>query len=176
MFEESKCVLCQKEAKVSSAPGKDAYSIECNICGHYLLASPELFEKSYIEMPREKRAMLSAYTRNLFEHGEEPPELGDPDLLKEIIAEYENKKAGEKIKNLIRYTRKKSSQLGDSVPFDPEKDYPITYSLNTQEFTDIINSPFGQNLIISTESGLKLTGEGWKLGNELMEGGEEGEQ
>ncbi len=176
MLEESKCVLCQKETKVSSAPEKNAYSIECDICGHYLLASPELFEKSYTEMPREKRAMLSAYTRNLFEHGEEPPELGDPDLLKEIIAEYENKKAGEKIKNLIWYTRKKSSQFGDSVPFDPEKDFPITYSLSPQEFTDIINSPFGQNLIISTELGLKLTGEGWKLGNELMESGEEGEQ
>jgi len=176
MIEESKCVLCQKEAKVSSEPGKDAYFIECDTCGHYLLASPELFEKSYIEMPREKRAMLSAYTRNIFEHGEETPELEDPDLLKEIIDDYENKKAGEKLKNLIWYTRKKSSQLGDSVPFNTEKDYPITYSLDPQGSTDILNSPIGQNLIVYTESGLKLTGEGWKLGNELMESGEEGEK
>jgi len=176
MIKESKCVLCQEEAKVSSVPGKDAYFIECDTCGHYLFASPELFERGYIEMSREKRAMLSAYTRNLFEHGEEPPELGDPDLLKEIIADYENKKAGEKLKNLIWYTRKKSSQFGDSVPFNTEKDYPITYSLSPQGFTDILNSPIGLNLIVPTESGLKLTGEGWKLGNELMGSGEESEQ
>ena len=176
MIEESKCVLCQKEAKVSSAPEKDASFIECDTCGHYLLASPELFEKSYIEMPREKRAMFSAYTRNLSEYGEEPPELGDPDLLKEIIAEYENKKAGEKLKNLILYMRKKSPQFDDIVPIDREKDYPLTYSLSPQGFTDTINNPFGQNLIKSTASGLKLTEEGWKLSDELMGSGEEGGQ
>ncbi len=176
MIEESKCVLCQKESKVSSAPEKDASFIECDTCGHYLLASPELFEKSYTEMPREKRAMLSAYTRNLFEHGREPPELGDPDLLKEIMVEYENKKAGEKLKNLILYMRKKSPQFDDITSLDSEKDYPLTYSLSPQGFIDTINNPIGQKLIKSTASGFKLTEEGWKFSNELMESREEGEQ
>jgi len=113
--------------------------------------------------------MLSAYTRERFELGEEPPELGDPKNLEEIIAEYKNKTAGEKLKNLVWYIRKKSPQFGDSVSLDAEKDYPITYSLSLEGFTEILRNPIGRQLIEPTESGLKLTEEGWTLGTELME-------
>ncbi len=175
MNEKTICILCEKDAEKSGVQGKDGYLAECAICGKYFLASPELFEGSYTGMPREKRAMLSAYTRERFEHGGEPPELGDPDLLKDIITEYENKTAGEKLKNLVWYIRKKSPQFGDSVSLDAEKDYPITYSLSPQGFTEIHNNPIGQKLIEPTESGFKLTEEGWTLGTELMESKEGGQ-
>jgi len=125
-------------------------------------------------MPRENRAMLSAYTRERFELGVEPPELGDPKNLEGIIAEYKNKTAGEKLKNLVWHIRKKSPQFGDSVSLDAEKDYPITYSLSLEGFTEILKNPIGQKLIEPTESGLKLTEEGWTLGTELMESKEGG--
>ena len=174
MNEKTICIICEKDAEKSGVQGKDGYLAECATCGKYFLASPELFEGSYTGMPREKRAMLSAYTRERFERGEEPPELGDPDVLEEIIAKYENKTAGEKLKNLILYIRKKSPQFDDSILLEAEKDYPITYSLSPEGFTEILNNPIGQKLIEPTESGFKLTEEGWTLGTELMEGREGG--
>ena len=172
MSHNEKCYLCEKSARVSFITvGK--YEVNCEICGRYIFLNG-INEVEYNKMPRENRTMFSAYTRERFEHGGEPPELGDPDLLKDIITEYENKTAGEKLKNLVWYIRKKSPQFDDSVSLDAEKDYPITYSLSLEGFTEIFNNPIGQQLIEPTESGFKLTEEGWTLGTELMEGREGG--
>ncbi len=167
MNEKTICIICEKDAEKSGVQGKDGYLAECATCGKYFLASPELFEGSYTGMPREKRTMLSAYTRERFEHGGEPPVLGYPD--EDIITEYENKIAAENLENLIWYTRKKSPQFGDSVFLEAKKDYPITYSLSPEGFTEILDDAIGQKLIESAESGFKLTEKGWTIGTELME-------
>lgn len=170
MSEISKCILCEKDAEKSSVQGKDGYLAECATCGKYFLGSPELFEGSYTGMPREKRAMLSAYTREHFERGEELPELEDANALKEIITQYENKTLDEKLENLIWYIRKKSPQFGDSISWDAQKDYPITYSLSPQGFTKIRDLAINKDLLDwpARSTGLKLTEEGWKMGTELM--------
>lgn len=173
MSQEEKCYLCEESASISLITG-DKYEVNCEICGRYIFLDGTN-EVEYNKMPREKKAMLSAYARERLELGEEPPELGDPKDLEEIIEEYRNKSAGEKLKNLIWFIRKKSFQLGDSVSLDAEKDYPITYSLSPEGFTEIIKNPIGQKLIEHTESGLKLSEEGWTLGTELMETKERGE-
>ena len=167
MSQDERCNLCEKSARISFIT-VDKYEVNCETCGRYIFLNG-LNEVKYNKIPREKRAMLSAYTRERFEHGGEPPVLGYPDVLKGIITEYENKTSGEKLKNLVWYIRKKSPQFDDSVLLEAEKDYPITYSLSPEGFTEILNNPIGQKLIESTESGLKLTEEGWTLGTELME-------
>jgi hypothetical protein len=171
MSQEQKCYLCEKSASVSSAvnENKDVNRVECETCGIYYLGSPTLFEKDYKEMPREKRAMLSAYTRQCFELEEEPPELGNTDLLKDIIAEYENKTLDNKVKNLILNLREKSSQYGELVSWAAENDYPITYSFGHEGSTKIRDLAVEKGLIDWTakSTGLKLTEEGWKLGTEL---------
>jgi hypothetical protein len=93
--------------------------------------------------------------------------LGYPD--EGIITKYANKNLAEKLENLIWYIRKKSPQFGDSVLLEAEKDYPITYSLSLEGFTEILNNAIEQGLIESTESGFKLTEKGWIIGTELME-------
>ncbi len=170
MSEEFNCILCEKNAQRSGVQGKDGYLAECATCGKYFLGSPELFEPSYTGMPREKRAMLSAYTRNLFERGGEPPEFGDNNVLKVIITEYESKTLDEKLKNLIWYIRKKSHQFGESVSWNAEKDYPITYSLSPQEFTRIRDLAIEKDLLLckARGAGLELTEKGFKMGTELM--------
>jgi hypothetical protein len=173
MSQQEKCYLCEESAGISLITG-DKYEVNCEICGKYIFLDGKN-EVRYSKMPRDKKAMLSAYSRERFELGEEPPRLGDPKNLIEIIEEYESKTAGEKLKNLIWYLRIKSPQLGDSVSIDAEKDYPITYSLSHEGFTEIVKNPIGQKLIEHTESGLKLTEEGWTLGTELMESKERGE-
>jgi len=171
MNEKSTCIFCEKDAEKSGVQGKDGYLAECATCGKYFLGSPELFEGSYTGMPREKRAMISAYTRERFERGENPPEFGDSNALKEIITEYENKTLDEKLENLIWYIRKKSPQFGDSVSWDARKDYPITYSLSPEGFTKIRDLAMKKDLLDwpARGAGLKLKEEGWTLGKKLME-------
>ncbi len=171
MSEKFTCILCEKDAEKSGVQGKDGYLAECPTCGKYFLGSPEMFEGSYTGMPREKRTMISAYTRERFERGEEPPEFGDSDALKEIITEYENKTLDEKLENLIWYIRKKSPQFGDSVSWDARKDYPITYSLSPEGFTKIRDLAMKKDLLDwpARGAGLKLKEEGWTLGKKLME-------
>ncbi len=171
MSEKSKCILCEKDAERSHIQGKDGYLAECAVCGKYFLASPELFEGGYTGMPREKRAMLSAYTRNLFELGEEPPELGDSGLLEGEITECEDKTLDEKLENLIWYLRKKSKEFGDSVSWDMEKDYPITYSLGSDGFMKIVLLAKQDKGLLdwpARGSGLTLREDGWKMGTELL--------
>ena len=172
MSQEEKCYLCEKSARISCIT-VDKYEVNCETCGRYIFLNG-INEVEYNKMPRENRAMLSAYTRERFELGVEPPELADPKNLEGIIVDYKNMTAGEKLKNLVWYIRKKSPQFGDSVSLDAEKDYPITYSLSLEGFTEIFNNPIGQKLIEPTESGFKLTEEGWTLGTELMAGREVG--
>ena len=171
MNEKTICIICEKDAEKSGVQGKDGCLAECATCGKYFLGSPELFEGSYTGMPREKRAMLSAYTRERFERGENPPEFGDSNALKEIITEYENKTLDEKLENLIWYIRKKSPQFGDSVSWDARKDYPITYSLSPEGFTKIRDLAMKKDLLDwpARGAGLKLKEEGWTLGKKLME-------
>jgi hypothetical protein len=65
MNEKTICIICEKDAEKSGVQGKDGYLAECATCGKYFLGSPEIFEGSYTGMPREKRAMISAHTREL---------------------------------------------------------------------------------------------------------------
>jgi hypothetical protein len=169
MNDQAICILCEKNAEKAHIPGRDGYFIKCDICGEYFLASPVIFESSYTTLPREKRAMISSYTRDCFEHRKEPPQLEDAGYLKGIITEYENKTIDDRVKHLIMYIRNKSPEYGDSVLLEAEKDYPITYSMGPEGFTEIINNAIEQGLIKSIESGFELTEQGWKLGTELLE-------
>lgn len=170
MTEKIKCILCEKDAESTHIQGKDGYLAECAVCGKYFLASPELFKDSYTSWPKEKRTMLSAHTRNLFELGEEPPELESAGLWEKIITEYEFKTLDKKLENLIWYLRKKSKEYGDEVSFDQEKDYPITYSLSPDGFENIIQLAKDKGLLErpSKDPNLILREDGWKLGTELL--------
>jgi hypothetical protein len=169
MSEETICILCEKNAEKAHIPDKVGYFIKCDTCGEYFLASPEIFLDSYTTLPREKRAMISSYTRDCFEHRREPPQLEDAGYLKGIITEYENKTIDDRVKHLIMYIRRKSPQYGYNVLLEAEKDYPITYSLDPEGFREILDNAIEQRLIKAIESGFELTEQGWKLGSELLE-------
>jgi len=160
------CILCGRIAEVSKVRGRGEYSVECVTCGIYTY--DHFFKSAYTSM-EEKRAMVSAYTRECFELGKESPKLGDSDYLKEKIEEYKNKTIEEKLENLILYLKKKSSYLGDSVSWDEKIDYPITYSPSPQEFTKIRDLAKERNLLYwkSRDAGLELSGDGWEMAEKL---------
>jgi len=165
--EKSKCVLCEKDAEATKLPGKSESSVECNTCKNYEL--DHFFEKAYTSMEKEKRAMISAYTRECFELGKEPIKLGDPDNLKEIIEEYRNKTIDEKLDNLIFHLKRKSNYLGSSVTWDEKKDYPITYSLSLEGFLKIFIVAKDRDLLLwkSRDKFAELTEEGWRLSTDI---------
>jgi len=120
-------------------------------------------------MGERKRAMLSAYTRECFEREKDPPILENPDFLNEKIEEYENKTIEEKLNNLLLYLKTISRYLGDSVPWAAEKDYPITYSPNPQEFNKIRELAGRRDLLYWKARGadLELSGDGWEMAERL---------
>jgi len=165
---KEECILCGRIAEVNRPDvGKGEYSVECDTCKNY--SYDNLFKSAYVSMEEDKRAMLSAYTRECFELGVEPPKLGDPDHLQDQIEKYKNKTIEEKLDNLILYLKKKSSYLGDSVAWDEKKDYPITYSPNPKEFTKIRYLAKERNLLYcrSRDSGLELSGDGWEMAKKI---------
>lgn len=166
----AQCVLCEQESERSHEQGKDGYAVECDTCGKCFLGSPEIFEKGYIHMPRERRAMIFAYTRELFELGRERPEFGDDELLNDIIEDYEKKTSDQKLENLIFYIRKKTKQFGDDVPANAKRDYPITYSLSEEEFSAILRLAKERGLLTEGAKGLavKLTEVGWRMSTKIM--------
>ncbi len=168
MSEKFKCILCEKDARETKLSGKGADLVKCETCGNYEL--DRMFKGIYASWPREKRRMLSAHTRNLFELGEEPPELKNAGLWEKIIAEYEYKTNDEKLENLIWYLRKKSKEYGDSISWDEKKDYPITFSLSPNGFMEIIKNARKNDLLDEPARGTvkKLSDDGWKLGTELL--------
>ncbi len=172
MSEKSTCILCEGEAIWEAESREDVNFVKCETCGEYYLVEPSESVGYYREeVPREKKAMISAYTRECFERGEKPPVLGYPHGLEEIISSYENKTLDEKLENLIWYLRKKSKEFGDSVSWDARKDYPITYSLSPEGFTKIRNGAIRRGLLYwpARGAGLKLKEEGWTLGTKLRE-------
>jgi predicted nucleotide-binding protein len=169
---KEKCILCEENVDISIIPGKDEYSIACDTCGNYVYDN--FFKNSYLTLPKEERAMISAYTRESYEYRKDLPKLADPDSLKDIIARYKNKTIEEKLENLILYFKKKSSHFGDNVSWDDKKDYPITYSSNSQEFTKIRDLAKQRHLLYwrSRDSGLELSGDGWEMAEKLEKGSE----
>ena len=165
---KEECILCKKIAEVGRPNAKKGeFYVECDICKNY--SYDHFFKSAYISMTEDKRAMISAYTRECYELEIEPPKLGDPDHLREKREEYKNKTNDEKLDNLILYLKKNSKRFGDSIPWDEKKDYPITYSPNHQEAAEIVHQAFKQGLKEEGARGvaLKLTWEGWKRGEYL---------
>lgn len=164
------CVLCGQECDRFDESCKDGYAVRCDTCGAYFMGSPALFENEYASMPREKKAMISAYLRDLFECGKDRPELGDAELLEGIIKEYENKTVEQKLDNLLFVLRKRSKEFGAFVPVNEKRDYPITYSLGDQGFASILKLARDKGFLEEGATGIagKLTEDGWRKGTEIM--------
>ena len=99
-------------------------------------------------------------------------EIGDPDTLTATISFYENKTLVEKVENLLWYLRKNSKEYGDAVPWEAEKDYPITYSFGSEGYMKIRDLTIEKGYVEPPEArgvGLRLTEDGFRLGTELLE-------
>ena len=151
----------------------ERYSVECKICGRY--ESSDFENLYYKTLSVEEKAMISAYTRELFEYDAPKPKLHtlSENQIENIIERYKRKTVIEKLNNLILYAGRKSHYFGEPIRFDGENDYPITYSINKQEFDNIRNQAMDAKYFVLPTSGgnAKLTWEGWKKLEQLKEVG-----
>ncbi len=171
------CVLCNHEARnYEGITGTELYRIECDVCGKYISGSDN--DLGLETMSQEDRAMLSAYTRELYEHGADETELQnlDEQQTERIIERYRKKSLDDKVNNFIQYLEKNTSYFGEEFEINFTKDYPITYSGNTNEFSNICFLAKDLGFIefaevSSAEQNIKLLAHGWAKSEEINKSG-----
>jgi len=178
MSPNNNCILCDHPGRnFHRLPGTERYNIECDICGKYISNSFE--DQEFRIMPEEEKAMLSAYTRELFEYNSPEPEidvLAGQNQIGIIVQRYKKKSINEKIENFILFLARKTSFFGEDFEIDCSKDFPITYSKNPSEFENIFYLCKDLELIeapglTGSIQPLKLTLKGWQKSEEIKESG-----
>lgn len=175
MSTEHICEFCNQAVTRFRRVEGEWYYAECKICGRY--ESSDFEDLTYKTLSVEKKAMISAYTRENFEYGAVPPKLHILDEqggIEKIIERYEKKTLYEKLDRLIQYAGKNSSYFGENIhsKINSSRDYPITYSKNIFEFKNIFNQARNAGLLHSaTRDHLALTWTGWQRTNEIKETG-----
>jgi len=176
MSPERICILCNKPSEESQrVSNSEIYYLRCKICGRYRSGS-FIDETTFRTMASDKKAMISAYTRELYELNAPMPELHtlDNENQIDVITErYEKKTIIEKLNNLILYVGRKSRYFGEPLHVHGENDYPITYSVSIVEFENIRNQAYAAKYFLLPVSGgnVTLTWEGWKKFEEMKEAG-----
>ena len=131
-------------------------------------------------MTIEEKAMLTAYTRELFEYDSPEPELdvlAEQNQLDVIIQSYKRKSINDKLENFIRFLAKQTDFFGKEINIDFRKDFPITYSKISSEINNIFYLCVDLGLIEiirgsdGPEQSAKLTLQGWHKSEEIKESG-----
>lgn len=174
MSKEHICEFCNQAVTSFRRLDIERYSVECKICGRY--ESSHFEDLEYKTYPKEKKAMISAYTRELFEYNSPKPVLHtlSENQIENILERYQKKTIHEKLDRLIQYAEKKSSYFGENIKsrIDSSKDYPVTYSKNIWEFKNIFNQARKVGLLQSeSRDHLALTWAGWQRAEEIKEAG-----
>jgi len=174
MSKEHICEFCNQAVTSFRSLDLERYSVECKICGRY--ESSHFEDLEYKTYPEEKKAMISAYTRELFEYNSPKPVLHtlSENQIENIIERYQKKTIHEKLDRLIQYAEKKSSYFGENIKssIDSSKDYPVTYSKNIWEFKNIFDQARKVGLLQSaSRDHLALTWAGWQRAEEIKEAG-----
>lgn len=176
MSPDINCILCGKEGKnYRRLEGTERHYIECDRCGRYISSSFE--NLGFRTMSDEEKAMLTAYTRELFEYNSPAPELdvlAAQNQIDVIVQSYKKKSINDKLENLIRFLAKQTSYFGEEINIDFRKDFPITYSKTTDEIENIFFLCRDLNLIKiqgiqGPEQPAKLTLRGWQKSEEIKE-------
>jgi len=166
------CTFCNKSTDVYQKENNTSiYYVECKVCGKY---KTENFSETttFTGLNPLEKAMISAYTRELFELNAPVPELHTLDSenqIRIIINRYKNKTVLEKLNNLVLYVGKKSDYFGKPLYFHEETDYPITFSCNKEESYNIRNQALESGYFAQPITGgnVKLTWQGWQKYEEL---------
>lgn len=176
MDEMETCVLCNTKINTEGIGVVDTYRAHCPVCGRYIL--DVLGSIVLRSMSKDDKAMLSAYVREINEFGSGECRLLDFDepQMSDIIEQYKKKSLEDKVNNFIKYLMKKTEYFGQEIKIDFNTDYPITYSINADEFANIFDAAQDMGLIecqivMGGEQYPTLSITGWEKYEEIKKAG-----
>ena len=168
-----KCIFCDtKGIKVSLVGARDLHSVECSVCGHYLLSGTAKADHMAQQIPQEDKILFSGYLRNNY-IDKNPPEILSSTIMKipEMVEPYKRLTPMDKVDMLLKYLAKASNFIGQSITLKPEIDYVRFYCKNTTELMRIKEHLWNTGLISmeipSSDVIVKI--EGWKRFESLKE-------
>jgi hypothetical protein len=172
-----RCVFCEGPIRIYQIGSTPAlYRTKCRICGEYI--SDDFNDEGFKRMPKEVRAMISAYIRELFMYSSPVPEmhtLDNENQIDKIVERYANKTLMEKLDNLILFIGKKSNYFGEPLLINRQLDYPITYSKNIDEFENMLGYAIKSGLLSTPEledaGNIEMTWDGWNRYYEIKRRG-----
>lgn len=161
------CPLCGKNVSINKVDPSTA-AIHCDTCGDYncdLGVFPSLQGKF-----SDKKWILSALTREAFENGKSITLKANnlQSLLDSASIPDTPVEAMDRI--LLHVKQKTGGEYGKTVVFDFQKDYPLAFARNSEEFCFLIRTLEGLNLVETNIHGgpylLKISG--WQRIEEIQ--------
>ncbi len=156
------CYLCGLPSDFLPYRGKAEGRVSCNRCGDYYIDA--LLVEGGGPTDKERKAILSGYTRWQKELGNPVPEINVENIEK-IIEENKKYSDEEKIDRLLLYYSRKYPSKGSSANYDYNLDYSITYSQNSKEFLYLLKDVAYKKLgYLEVLAGgiFKIQPEGWQ--------------
>lgn len=155
-----KCPIClDATANVTNAPdGRDALEIACPKCGKYVItgtaAASDLTKYG-------QRYLLSGIIRNRHELGETIYlSTGTLEHLTDSSPKFDDPFS--KIDLLLKHVHRLSRRVDRWAQFTYNRDYPLLYAEDQQEFDFFLSKAKGMGLLETpTSTGYRLTSSGW---------------
>jgi len=130
------CFICSADVTVGQIDNRDAFYVECPICGHYQISGSLAMSGSLGSSPSYK---LSAAIRRM-SLADEPPYYIDSQTVKTLpdsVTHPDN--PFDAIDRILNYIITKGGRDDKYVPIEPTKDYPLICALDPNEFSFYIN-------------------------------------
>lgn len=150
------CLLCNLEETEEQNHPDGRIFYDCRKCGRFFKIS--LFP---INIPEEIKHLVSGYTRELKEVGNDPPPITEENA--NLFAKLAPTKIIEKIDRILFNIANKCSYPAEDIHINPEDDYPLGYCKNTAEFNYFLRYLTESNLLIyRPPNRWRLTVQGWE--------------
>jgi hypothetical protein len=165
-LEEKFCPLCGRAAVIVTLTDQDAYNIDCQCCGKFIIAGLwwDLDVSHFSEDDSHLLRYLSCYTRQTSESG--ITEVLDSSNWRERAQRHMSTPIAQKIKKCLGLIAKRASSYGNDGDITPNLDYPLV-DVNSAEALETLLTDLQREgyLTYRASSGrlvCSLTIAGWK--------------
>ncbi|MPM78998.1 hypothetical protein SDC9_126013 [bioreactor metagenome] len=163
----SNCILCGIQAKhYIKGVYDETHIIDCPNCRMFSI-DDRLMKGISVEVNPIERSLLSGYIREVNDMGDNSKFIGY-DTYKEFLNSYlVPSSIVDKESKLLSYFYKHTRAFGESVSFDPSREFAACYSFNESECLALINVLAEHGYILNANRPYKLTFKGVERAEEI---------
>lgn len=161
MTEERKCPICGVANVSLGSTGRDAYAVNCPICGSFEITGPALASGEHLFDGEGNRHRLSAVTRSSSDRGTKV--IVDTYNAAQLIeAAVPSRTLLEAVDRLLLYLDEVAASPAKPVKFNPPTDYPILTAADGHEAAFYLKKA-GDFGFVEVEQGnlVRLDRQGW---------------